>query len=682
MFDRSYLPSAGLEFVVIGDTHYILDPEIYASNKDSQDVKYTRNWSKRAMHALELAASLEADFAIHLGDLEQEYPGKGTFIQSRKKALGQIRNSGLNPYHVAGNMDIGDKPNAISPAPWVRKEDIDMWHEQLGRSWYSFNHQDVHCIVLNTQIMNGPLNEAQSQENWFNQDIANHYKYRIFLFLHTPPFTVDKDEPGFGSYNNLDEPVRKWILDAVYKYKVELICAGHTHTAAFNHIGHTRFWIVPSTTTSRPTFNEVFTILPEHRGKNDLGKLGFYLARSQSDGVRMHLIRTDGSTKQTSKNAPVKRLLTRVSHDLKKSPLGVNLRLPLAPTTLGVQAWPDVVRQRMRDDYPLLACIEMGARHLRLPASDLSDRIQSERIAIARSEGMQITATWLWSEILEVDKEITKYSNLVDFIEIQIPGKLTRTHPIWTIIEKCRDKTHKPIGLAPLLAQEQVSGKYHPRTRTGFLPAELVRLNQHLDNNEHDLDRAVCTINADTSTWDTMQLLETLLPLNRIGAIDIIVPLPETNDTVHERIVAESLFASTVLPNCRLFLDPLVDVDRSSDINNGLLDRLSNPRTPFHIARCLNTILFSQSNSYNLAPNSTTHTRGITSDKANLWLLFPGHDIDTQTFPLGRNKIIPDTTWIDLVLGTSQLVSDRGQFDNLASQLEQPALLKTELSTN
>ena len=179
-----------------------------------------------------------------------------------------------------------------------------------------------------------------------------------------------------------------------------------------------------------------------------------------------------------------------------------------------------------------------------------------------------------------------------------------------------------------------------------------------------------------------MQLLETLVPLNRIGAIDIIVPLPETNDTVHERIVAESLFASTVLPNCRLFLAPLVDVDRSSDINNGLLDRLSNPRTPFHIARCLNTILFSQSNSYNLAPNSTTHTRGITSDKANLWLLFPGHDIDIQTFPLGRNKIIPDTTWIDLVLGTSQLVSDRGQFDNLASQLEQPALLKTELSTN
>jgi hypothetical protein len=324
----------------------------------------------------------------------------------------------------------------------------------------------------------------------------------------------------------------------------------------------------------------------------------------------------------------------------------------------------------------------MGARHLRLPASDLSDRIQSERIAIARSEGMKVTATWLWSELLDVDKEITKHRDLVDFIEIQTPGDLTLTDPIWASIDKCRDKTRKPIGLAPLLAQEKVSGKYHPRTRTGFLPTELIELNDHLDKNDRDLDRAVCTINADIHIWDTMQLLGTLLPLSRIGTIDIIVPMSEINDAVHERIVAEGLFASTVLPNCRFFLDPLVDVDRSSDINNGLLDRLSNPRTPFHIARCLNTILFSDGKSYDIAPNSTTHARGITCDNTHLWLLFPGHDIEAQTLPFKRDNLIPGTSWIDLVLGTNQVLSNGGQFDNLVSQLQHPSLLKTELSPN
>jgi ankyrin repeat protein len=158
--------------------------------------------------------------------------------------------------------------------------------------------------------------------------------------------------------------------------------------------------------------------------------------------------------------------------------------------------------------------------------------------------------------------------------------------------------------------------------------------------------------------------------------------MPERKDAVHERIVAEGLFASTSLPDCRFILDPLVDVDRSSDINNGLLDRLSNPRTPFHVARCLNTILFSHGKAYSLAPNSTMHARGITSDNDHIWLLFPGHDIDAQTLLLGRHNLMPDTTWIDLVLGTSQVLSDIGQVENLVSQLEHPALLKTELSPN
>ena len=44
VFDRSFLLDAQLEFVVLGDTHFIHDPEVYASGNDSQDPRLTRMW--------------------------------------------------------------------------------------------------------------------------------------------------------------------------------------------------------------------------------------------------------------------------------------------------------------------------------------------------------------------------------------------------------------------------------------------------------------------------------------------------------------------------------------------------------------------------------------------------------------------------------------------------------------
>ncbi|MEE8160679.1 MAG: hypothetical protein V3T61_03490, partial [Acidobacteriota bacterium] len=34
------------------------------------------------------------------------------------------------------------------------------------------------------------------------------------------------------------------------------------------------------------------------------------------------------------------------------------------------------------------------------------------------------------------------------------------------------------------------------------------------------------------------------------------------------------------------------DLDRSKDVNHGLIDRVCNPRPAFHVVRCMNTILF------------------------------------------------------------------------------------------
>jgi hypothetical protein len=77
-----------------------------------------------------------------------------------------------------------------------------------------------------------------------------------------------------------------------------------------------------------------------------------------------------------------------------------------------------------------------------------------------------------------------------------------------------------------------------------------------------------------------------------IGGLDIILRLG-TDDQANGGIVAEGMMAAATLANGRLFLDPLQELDRTATVMGGLLDRLSNPRPPFHVARVLNTVLFS-----------------------------------------------------------------------------------------
>jgi len=237
-FDRSLLPDVLLEFAVIGDTHYILDPEPYAVEFAS-----VREWPERAQWALALAASLKTDFAVHLGDLAEENPSKPGHCEARRQALLQMERVGLAPHHVAGNMDIGDKPDSTMWSAWVTPETLGIFHEQFGRSWYSFDHGDLHFAIINSQILNSDLPAAAVQHAWLEADLATADGRRIFLFMHMPPFFVDEDEPDTGFYNSINEPARGWIAGLARQHRIELLFAGHTHFRAFNRIGPTRLYV-------------------------------------------------------------------------------------------------------------------------------------------------------------------------------------------------------------------------------------------------------------------------------------------------------------------------------------------------------------------------------------------------------------------------------------------------------
>ena len=661
MFDRSFLPEAQIEFVVISDTHYILASEIHFPNRKAPDPFCTYLWSARTDLALQLVSALAPAFVVHLGDLTQEYPGKDRFVETRAEAREQLEHFGFQIYHAAGNMDIGDKPNPLVPAPWVRAQDLQEWHAQFGLSWYSFDQRGVHFVVLNSQIMGGPLTEAEVQKRWLEEDLSDHHGKRIFVFLHLPPYFVDEQEPGLGSYNCLDEQARVWLLNLLRKHDVEFLFSGHIHFAAFNRIGHTRHYAVPSTSFSRPGFGEVFPILPDHRGKNDVDKLGFYFARVREDGVRMHLIRTNGEVDSLPTAPGNQILLTRTSHDLPRSPLGVYLRSPLAPVTPGVLAWPDSVRQRVRNDYPFLACLELGVRHLRAPASDLQDGVQAARMEITRKEGIQLTVVWIWSESHQLVDEIELYQDQIDSIEIQLAGALLPGERCMKTVDHIRNTWGIPVTFAPLLARVHLPGAHHPRIRLGYHPSELEKLNHHLSREGLELDRALCHVGVGENPWNAILEFRDLLPLSYIENIDLVVQIHPVDEHAGVIGVTESLFASALIPTCRIFLDPFVDVDRSTDTNLGLLDRLSNPRPAFQAARCLNTILFGSEETYQPMEiedqRSNERVLGIASDTRQIMVHLPEARISVT--PIDEHEALVERMegyYVNLKTGTSQTI--------------------------
>ncbi|MDE3000498.1 MAG: metallophosphoesterase [Gemmatimonadota bacterium] len=588
MIDRSLMAHAEFEFVVLGDTHYMLDP-----GGRSLEFESRRKQTARADTALGLAASLRPDFIVHMGDLVQEYPETRRHEEALEKARAQLEGLGVNVFHVAGNHDVGDKLDPAMPTLPVTSESLERYRSRFGPSWYSFDRRGCHFIVVNSQILNTDLPESVSQRDWLERDLERHGRKRVFLFLHLPLFLEHPDEPCVGNYDNIGQPDRVWILDLVRRHRVEAVCAAHVHFAFLNTFGPTRIYNVPSTSFVRPGFSHLFTgPSPPEQGRDDAPKLGFNLFRVFPDRTDVHFIRTGGAVtlEEASDGAP-KRLLTRNSAGLPSSPLGLTLLHPLATRTEIPIAFPSVVRQRVRNDYPMLAGQELGATAVRLPVADLDDAFQRERIRILREEGLRLTATAPASSAADLSEYVRRRPEPVDTWEIQLPGALLPSGDLGRALGGWERGTSARFALAPVLPGEIRPGKQHPRTRIGYLPGELQELNRGLADLDVCVDRVLCRVD-EGEPWHAVRGVPDAGTLSHVGAVDLAVAFTSRDDVRNANCAAEALFAGVVLPGARIYFEPLIDLDRTLDVAHGLLDTSCNPRPAFHVLRTLNTALF------------------------------------------------------------------------------------------
>ena len=589
MFNKSFLPKALFEFIIISDSHYMLDP-----GGSSLEFGNRRKQSVRREVALRMAAALTPKFMVHNGDMVQEYPDNlERFYKSIGESLEQMRACGVEPYYVAGNHDVGDKPDPTAPSSHVSQEVLDWYHRRFGQSWYSFDQEDCHFVVLNSQIMNGTLPDAAEQVAWVEKDLAEHAKKRLFILLHMPPYLFDETEPSIGHYDNLANPARAWLLDLVRVYKVEMLLAGHVHFAFFDRLAETRYAILASPVFTRPGFSCLFAgPPPPQRGRDDVPKFGFYLMRVRADKTDVHFIRTSGLERLPPNTE--ERLITRVSGTLPQSPLGVTLSQPLATVAEIPRAWPAAIREKVRNDYPLLACMEMGVAYVRAPLTDFQDTFQRRRLEILRHEGVKLDAVVIFSEELDILDAMQQLHPRIDGLEIQIVETLYPSEKCIEIIKVLQERFGLSVTLSPIICRELTSGKQFPRFRFGYTPKEISSLNQFLARNRVAIDRIICKLDNDQSLCSQIREVAEITPLSHISNVDFSLTFSVIDDQANANLVAEALFSMATMPASRIYFEPFSDLDRTMDVTHGLLDTLCNPRTASRVLQSLNTIMYSQ----------------------------------------------------------------------------------------
>ena len=579
-WDRSLLPEALAEFVVLTDTHDMLDPG------DAQvEFSSRRLQSQRAHDAWQMVADLGCQHVFHLGDLVQDFPETDGFADAMTRATGRFQDLGIAPHIAAGNHDIGDKPDPTMPTRPVSATSLGDFHRRFGRSWFSVDVGPIHVIVLNSQIMNTDLPDAALQREWFEAELDAHTGRRLVVMLHLPPFLHEPDEPSLGHYDNIADPDRGWMLGLLAEHNVESLLAAHVHCSFLDRIGPTRYRILNSTTFTRPGFCHAFTSAPPpDQGRDDTPKLGMMLARVLDHDIELHWLPTHGPEERAWNN-----LVTRTSISLPQSILGLDPAHPISVLTEIPRAWPSSIRQSVRNDYPVLAALQLGSNTVKVPARDLEDPFLSRRIEILRKEKVQILACQLWSPDVDLHHLVDQHRDHVDAWEWQLAGVLSPSTSQLEIMSQMHSKGISQ-SLSTIRPGTPVPNKQHPRTTIGFPPEALGNLDAVLRSADVSLDRVLCRLDPLTTSTAALRLMERVEKPHAIRALDWYCELSGTQDKeMLERVVAAFMTVATQ-DDARLFVGPLQDLDRTMDLCHGLLDPLCNPRPIFTALRCLNSL--------------------------------------------------------------------------------------------
>ncbi|MHC4433441.1 MAG: metallophosphoesterase [Planctomycetota bacterium] len=228
-------PNAGsrtTRFGIVTDCHY--------ADAEAAGTRFYRQSPGKLAECVELMNIQKVDFLIELGDFkDQDRPPLEQKTLSYLEAIEGVFQKFRGPtYHVLGNHDL----DSISKSQFLAR--VENTNIDSGRSYYSFDVNGLHCIVLDANYRTDgadydhgnfdwtDANIPQEELNWLRDDLAV-MPAPVVVFTHQ---LLD----GTGSvYIKNAEQVRK-ILEG--SGKVLAVFQGHHHAGSYAHLAGIHYY--------------------------------------------------------------------------------------------------------------------------------------------------------------------------------------------------------------------------------------------------------------------------------------------------------------------------------------------------------------------------------------------------------------------------------------------------------
>ena len=642
-------------FAVVADTHINQDETLSSSPYETNRLANAR---ARQVFLDIAAMAPQPRFVIHLGDIVNPVPSLPSFAQAADHFKDIIKPVQVPVHVLPGNHDVGDKRIEWMPADQVCDAFIDTYRRTFGPDYFSLSEDGLRFILINSLLINSGLDDESRQKAWLENELEQAAGQRVFLFMHYPPYIYSRTEKG--NYDNLDEPGRGWLLSLMERPNVEAVFAGHVHNFWYDRVGAAEFYMLPSTAFLRHDFTEFYRVAPpDEFGRGDLPKFGYFIVDVHESGHVAYSVRTHGehAPPGTSATPARPRYLTHP----KVAPLdtvGVELRHPWSESmqitaTGGIQEFG---RKWARNDYPLQALWEMGARLAKIPEIDVTEAEPRSRMAILAPLGHRYIVT-----TLGVPKPALLAHDAAPLGIAGFEANLTQKAFVAALPQLRRIRQEKGVEIfySKLLTVDpsQYDGQqFSHMVHSGFRLSEL-------DACEEDIERAVRDGAIDGITVRIEPRDDVVAATRRLAAFhektgagilaslkmagpSIAVERAEDDENVAQ--LAKVMILASHFSGIRFIYDTFMDVDRGYFPRHAFIDRQFNPRPMARAYTMLMSILS--------ASGSLRCTGGLEKDEGMLECEAAGHRYCLLSLPADQalaclERLAPDATVIDLLSG-------------------------------
>ncbi len=587
-------------FVLVADTHVN-----ERDDASSSPYETNRAANDRARHVFRDIAVMDPQpaFVMHLGDIVHPVPSLPSFAQAVAEFKAIAAQSSVPLHVLPGNHDVGDKKVEWMPADQVCDAYLQIYREAFGPDYHAFDHGPVRFVAINSLLLNSGLDGEISQREWLEQQIAECEGRRVFLFMHYPPFIHAENERG--SYDNIDEPARSWLVSQMRRPQVEAVFAGHVHNFWYDLVGNADFYMLPSTAFLRHDFSEFYRIAPAVEfGRGDLEKFGYFVVDVYAGGHVAYSVRTHGQ-KAAAGSSSKDRTPVHLAHPKTSAfdRVGVELRHPWAESmqisaTGGVQEFG---RKWARNDYPLLALWEMGTRLAKVPDIDVGEAESRRRMELMSRMGQQYIVTCLGRPRLTLTPQEIGSAGIV---AVEVNATLASFERQQGALREWRQAMGVEVFLAKIhtFDDSHFDGKHFSHfVKAGLALAELdasveavreamacgavdgvtVRVEP-----EEDLPQAAICIEKFVQATGA----KVLASLKTSGPN---LATERADDAGLVLRAAQAMLLSRVTPQVRWIFDTFMDVDRGYFPRHGFIDRRFDPRPAAHAFTTLTALLSS-----------------------------------------------------------------------------------------